>query len=382
MIDAPECRASSWRHAVEQSLSSRWNGDVVLEQDEQAGLSGREHVHRFHVRVAPPDSPSSVVVKQPRQRDEGLALFFNEWACLQLLTELCPTPPAPRLYVSSPDPRFLVMEDLGTGSRLDHALLGTDAERATQTLVALFETIGQMHAATFGHRARFDAIFEQLARRPPHRDDRAQQRRQGAIEDALNRLALSPHGRFFDELAEIGRRVESSEREVLIHGDPCPDNCQWVGDRVRLLDFEHGRFGNAFSDACYPLIHFPTCWCLGRLPERVIEQAMEAYRRTLAHGMAHAADEQQFARGMTDASILWAWSMFASWHMPDALSQDREWGRATVRQRILFRFRLVVEMLERHGWYPSIADTTRRSHELLSARWKNVADIPLYPAFR
>src|SRR3982751_3284261 len=102
MSDEHLCRA------VEKSLGSAWGGDVALEPDVEPGFSERHHVRRFRVRVAPDGSPSSVVVKQPRLRDgerfdpssDGHAAraFFNEWASLQLLTELRPDPPSPRLY--------------------------------------------------------------------------------------------------------------------------------------------------------------------------------------------------------------------------------------------------------------------------------------------
>ena len=374
--------SDSLKRGVEHGLRATWDGDVALARVADGGLSDRTHVHRFRVSAAPAGSPASVIVKQPSQRDEHRALFFYEWACLQLLTELCAEPPAPRFYCGSGDGSFLVMEDFGTGDRLDHALLGDDAERATQMLVGLCETMGQMHAATFGHRARFDEILAEHGQQRLERDDRALERRRAAIESALTHLALLPDARFFDELAEVVRGSESPDVQALIHGDPCPDNCQLVGDRVRLLDFEHGKFGSVFSDGSYPLIHFPTCWCLGRVPERVGKRAVDAFRRALAQGMPQTADERTFERGMTDASILWAWSMFAGWHMPDVLSQDHEWGLATLRQRILFRFRLLVEMLERSGLYPGVAATTRRTREALAGRWKDVADVALYPAFR
>jgi tRNA A-37 threonylcarbamoyl transferase component Bud32 len=380
------------RLAAERRLTLAWDGDVGLEAGDQRAMSGREHVHRFRVLAAPAGSPSSVVVKQPRLRDgetfdaradtPATTTFFNELACLQLLTELRPEPPSPRLYCADTREGLLVMEDFGSGDGLDDALLGSDRVRAAQTLVALFETVGQMHAATFGHRARFDAILAEHGQERPPRDDGAQQWRHAAVRDALDRLEVRPHGSFFDELAEIGRRTESDAFETLVHGDPCPDNCRWVGDRVRLLDFEHGRFGSAFSDACYPRIHFPTCWCTSRLPEDVARDAVDAYRRELSQGVPDAADEQQFERGMLDASIVWAWSTFAGWHMPDILTQDQEWGLVTVRQRILFRFRRLLDVLQRDGWYPAVTETTRETRAVLSARWPDVADMPLYPAFR
>ena len=326
-------------------LCATWDGEVVLEDG--VALHGRDYVHRFHVRRAPAGAPASVIVK-------GVG-DSTERKCLELLTKLSSDPPAPRLYAANDS--LLVMEDFGDGERLDHALLGNDPERATQTLVSLLETMGTMHAMTRG-----------LENAPPMRE--------APIANALAALELRPHASFFDELAEIRRRAERPELQALIHGDPCPDNCQWVGDRVKLLDFEHGRFGNIFSDASYPFVPFPTCWCLGRLPERVVEQSLAAYSRT--SGIA----EPELTRGMTEATVLWAWSMFAGWHMPKVLSADDEWGRATVRQRILFRFRHVNEILQRHGWYPAIAHTSRRSLRLLSSRWGDIPDVDLYPAFQ
>jgi len=62
--------------------------------------------------------------------------------------------------------------------------------------------------------------------------------------------------------------------------------------------------------------------------------------------------------------------------------KDRERGLVTVRQRILFRFDLILAMLARSGWYPAIAEATQRMVDALSARWTDVPGMPVYPAFR
>ena len=377
----PHLAGEALRHAAEDNLASLWHREIVLEPAEKTGLSGREHVHRFRVRNAGDTAPASVIVKQARDSDEHLRMFHNEWASLALLSELCPDPPAPRLYHGDAERHFLLMEDLGSGDRLDHALRGNDPSRATQMLVSLCETLGKMHSATFGAGHRLDAILAEHGAQRPERDDRWPQQR-AAMDDALNRLGLRPHDQFLEEMAGIQHHTESADFAVLLHGDPCPDNCQRVGGRVKLLDFEHGRFGNAFNDGCYPLVHFPTCWCMGRLPDDVTGKALSAYRAALAGGVPAASDEEQFERGMLDASLLWAWGTFAGWHMPKVLERDDEWGLATVRQRILFRFRLLLPMLEQNGRYPGIEDTTRRTLENVSGRWTDVADMPDYPAFR
>ncbi len=299
------------------------------------------------------------------------------------MSEVCSDPlPAPRFYAGSVDVGIVVMEDLGTGERLDHALMADDSAFATRTLTALFDSVGQMHAETAGKRVRFEEILDGLSarRHPSQRGSRARLLR--ATREVLGQMNVSPKRGFYKELEAIATESETPGAfDVLVHGDPCPDNCHWVGERVRLLDFEHGRFDDAFSDACYPRIHFPTCWCVSRLPAEVSRQAQHAYRSRLVKAIEAAADDPLFEQRMTGASVRWAWTTFSGWHAR-ALEQDRDWGLVSVRQRILFRFELVREMLAQSGLYPAIAETTRLALDQLSRRWKDVDAMPLYPAFR
>src|SRR5215469_15822462 len=117
--------------------------------------------------------------------------FFTEWACLQLLNEIG-VDAAPRFYSGDVEQGFLVMEDLGPGDRLDHALLGDDPVHARRTLVALFQTVGRMHAATIGKRGRFAEILGGLGRKMSRPDESAEAQRDAAIADTFSRLAIDP----------------------------------------------------------------------------------------------------------------------------------------------------------------------------------------------
>ncbi|MDA1190973.1 MAG: phosphotransferase [Candidatus Poribacteria bacterium] len=381
------------RRATQKLLTEAWGGKVSLKVGDDEGLSGRQYVHRFEVKTAPKGSPASIVVKQAPERGDQkydptsdnfvTTRFFNEWACLRFMSEVCSEPlPVPRFYGGNVEAGFVVMEDLGTGQRLDHALLGDDPAFATKTLVGLFESTGRMHAATVGKRERFEAILNELSERrhPTQHGGKSRYRRQ--MREGFAAIGVSPKRGFYAEMERIEARKTEEPFHALIHGDPCPDNCHWVGDRVVLLDFEHGRFDNAFSDGCYPVIHFPTCWCVSRLPEEVSRQAVAAYRAELVKGSPNAADDATFERAMTDASLRWAYTTFLGWSMPGILEKDHQWGLVTVRQRVLFRLGLVVEMLERNGLYPAVAETSRRAVAALSERWAEVEAMPLYPAFR
>jgi hypothetical protein len=126
------------------------------------------------------------------------------------------------------------MEDLGPGDRLDHALLGDDPVHARRTLVALFQTVGRMHAATAGKRGRFAEILGGLGRTMSRPDQSTEAQRDAAIVHMLSRVAIDPPRTFFDEMIDLTRRsVAAYDVDALLHGDPCPDNCHWSCRRCR-----------------------------------------------------------------------------------------------------------------------------------------------------
>ena len=57
-------------------------------------------------------------------------------------------------------------------------------------------------------------------------------------------------------------------------------------------------------------------------------------------------------------------------------------GDLFARQRILFRFELLVRMLDEALLFPAVAETTHRALEVVSRQWQGVKAMPLYPAFR
>src|SRR5262245_60261057 len=118
--------------AVETSLTAAWRGAVRLVRNDGDRIEGNTHVRRLRVESAPANALTSVVVKRPRL-DDGETFdprserpettkFFTEWACLQLLQETG-VGAAPCLYSTAAGEGFIVMEDLGPGDRLDHALI-------------------------------------------------------------------------------------------------------------------------------------------------------------------------------------------------------------------------------------------------------------------
>jgi hypothetical protein len=68
--------------------------------------------------------------------------------------------------------------------------------------------------------------------------------------------------------------------------------------------------------------------------------------------------------------------------LTDLLVEDKEWGVATLRQRVLLRLDLVARLTAERGYREALGATLARIAEALHARWPEVPDLPLYPAFR
>ena len=163
------------------------------------------------------------------------------------------------------------------------------------------------------------------------------------------------------------------------HHDPCPDNCLLVGQAMKLLDFEFGCFRHALLDGVYGRIHFPTCWCVNRLPAGVYNQMEQVYRRELVQGCPEARDDELFNQVLVEAC---AWQMLRSLSI-GVLEEDGQWGIATHRQRVLLRLDRLAEITGEVGHLEVLGSTTEDLAVALRQQWaKELDEMPLYPAFR
>jgi hypothetical protein len=166
-----------------------------------------------------------------------------------------------------------------------------------------------------------------------------------------------------------------------LHGDPCPDNVVYTGAQLRLIDFEFGGFGHALCDGTYGRMLFPTCWCANRLPETVVAQMETVYRTALVPGCSAAADDRLFEDALVDACGYWVLRTLVR-HLPQALDEDRPWGMATIRPRLVARLEAFITTAEAYHRLPAMRGTAHRVLEALRRRWPATHPLPLYPAFR
>ena len=303
--------------AAEAILAAAWGGPVRLGPG--AALQERDSILRFPVLDAPPGSPPSVVVKQATPHgtpsydpDSTLPYsqavrLFNDWAGLAFLRDLGGTPVlTPRFYGGDRARGRIVLEDLGEGARIDHLLLGGDPTAAAGGLRALATSLGHLHARTTGQQDRYLRVRRALG--PPistifHYSDRLPP----TLAQATTLLDVAPApGTDQDLAAVVAALRDPGPFLAYTHGDPCPDNWLVTPDGVRLLDFEIGAYRHALVEGVYGRVHFPTCWCVNRLPPAIVEAMEAAYRAALVPGCPAAADDRLFAQAVVEACTYWA----------------------------------------------------------------------------
>ena len=383
---------------AETILSQAFKSQIRLELGEQSGLNERPYIHRLNMLHGSAQLPETVIMKQAAIRDDHdaydpaaldgpAAQLFNEWAGLQFLGEVCSQPlPAPTFYGGDRERGFILMEDFGDGIRLDHALLGKDEVLAEKTVIALFQTIGRMHAQTIGKAARYQEIRAALGptRKSITLYDEIDTWDKGIVRTSLDAIDIHPKPAFYNELDRVWETIKMSRYFVAyIHSDPCPDNCHWVSSNLRLLDFESGQYGHAFSDGAYARIPFHFCWCSNRLPEAIIKKAEIVYRTELIKGCPEAESNELFYAAFISICIYRVFNLFSYLFIEDKLfDKDIPWGISSSRQRPFMWFEHLVTMTEIGEGFQAINETAQNILERLQTLWPDTKMMPYYPVFR
>lgn len=376
-------------------LSEAFGSTVRLGEGQDLGGSRRTEVYRFPILNDGSDLPTSVIVKQahstpnaiynPELAIEPAWTFFNDWASLQFLSQVAGEASlAPRLYAGNRAAGLIVMEDLGEGQRLDHFLLGDDPLVAEEALVEFAALRGRLHALARDKRDEFTRVRESL----------------GPIEEATGYYSYEWFAPTLHQTAHIagvtvapGVDAElAALQETMLHpgpfltftqGDSCPDNCLRAGSHMRLIDFEGGMLSHALKEGVYGRMHFPTCWCVYRLPAHIPLRMEAAYRAELVKGCPEAADDTLFYRAVVESCAFWMLDWYHEFPLDQLLEKDPMIVTSTVRQRLLLRSEILARITEEFGHLEAFGETVKAIAAKLSEIWTpEENELPYYPAFR
>jgi len=379
---------------AERLVSKALSAETKISAGEQLQDGLRAQVYRFHLRERSSQLPASVIVKQvkttaraPYDPDRAAVpawTLFNEWASLQFLNELAPAARfGPRFYGGDRTLGLLVIEDLGAGTRLDQYLLGSDPAAAEAALVEFAAIHGRLHAATIGHEAAFTRLRAALG--PVRLADEANshERLVAAFYQAAELLGVTPAPGVEQELQQMLAALEHpGPFRAFVQGDSCPDNCLFIDNTTRLLDFEGGGFSHALKTGVYGRMHFPTCWCVYRLPAALPLRMEAAYREALVPGCPSAGDDTCFYQAVAETCVFWLLRWFQMNSLQRILAEDRLVIAATDRQRHLLRAEVVAQTTGEAGHLEALGATIGAMAARMRALWPETEEMPLYPAFR
>lgn len=105
------------------------------------------------------------------------------------------------------------------------------------------------------------------------------------------------------------------------------------------------------------------------------------YRAALVSGCPAAEDDRLFEDALVDACGYWVLRTLVR-HLPQALDEDRPWGIATIRPRVVSRLEAFITTAEAYPRRPAMRGTAHRVLEVVRRRWPATPLLALYPAFR
>ncbi|MFE3291297.1 kinase [Rhodococcus sp. NPDC059234] len=332
--------------AAEQLLERRTGAPVTLVDPVDLGGSGRTVVLRVRCAENPFSLPRTLVIKQVRELSEAAearsvavyhedtfaggdgrlvsgeiadAAFLREAVSYQFATALATeNRPGPALIAYDLSARLLVLTDLGDAMPIADLLVRPDEAAVTNSLMALAQAIGRMHAATVGREEDFTALLrrtgvatrgnlvaEQVASRIPQVPEMLERELGITVDPAVVEIA-----------ERTVRLFDGGRFRAFSPSDLCPDNIIVNDEGVRFLDYEWGGFRDATLDIAYALISFPGCLCKFELTDERSAAMVEAWQAEVVGMWPQLADDGMLATRLVEAQLAWVW-LSTYWFLPE-----------------------------------------------------------------
>lgn len=370
--------------AAQRLLTRRTGASVTLVDPIDLGGSGQATVLRVRVSANPFQLPRTLVVKQVRDNPTegaaatdggGQAAFLREAASYQFANALATdSRPGPELLAYDLNARLLVLSDLGDASPITALLKHSDAASVTNSLMAMAQALGRMHAATVGREDDFAALLRRIGL-PDTADGITAQIPEALA--AVPRMLAAELGiaetpsAFFDRVERSGRLFTHGASRAFSPSDLCPDNIIVNEEGVRFLDYEWGGFRDATLDITYALASFPGCLCHFDLSAELAQAMIDAWRSEVVGIWPHLADDTVLASKILDAQLIWVW-LTTYWFLPNdhtRIAAARAHHLSVPRSdALLSRWAALVDQAITTG-DNDVADFARRVVAALEAKW-------------
>ena len=376
---------ASLRIAAEQILSTALNCQIRIDRLERMTEAGRRNL-LLRCWIEPLDNlPASFIIKKvegdysPDRYDSAdTKRIFNDWIGTQFLNTVSPElRHSPRFYGGDRRLGLIVIEDVQHRHSLVEPLLGSDRSLAEWALLQHATCLGQLHRDTVGKVGEFERLYRTLA--PGMKFTRASLNiRQ--LQSTLDSVAIELGSHWLQDVETINNMLLHPEEFLTyVHTDACPDNVLNTG-KLRLIDFETGRFDHAFIDAACGRMMFPSCWCSKALPLDIVRKMEHTHRAILSETCLSLEEDRVFKTALVKACGMWLLYTILR-HLEPALAKEQNFGISSIRQRILARLQTFIDLSTELDRLAGLRDVSNRLLDTLNKRWSDVPELPLYQAF-
>lgn len=391
---------SSTLQQVISILSNKFELDIKIKSIKiLANKDRRNLVARLSLVNNFSKSPKTIIFKQSKidkSSKNDLDRFARDWAGLEFSNNLeTPTLISPQFYGASKKYRFILIEDLGYMNKtLVDFLMGNDLTIAKHSLERYMTILAKFHG--YGHN-NIDKYNIELQKINPAADTW-----QDGFSDMFNNISTMLKKLNIELTTDLNKEIhyvfklakDPGPFTALMHGDICPDNIldDPINNQMRIIDFEWAYTGNALLDAAYLRMSMPTCWCVKAFPEDIVDSFEQIYRNELIKYIPIAKDDityYEYYLGACAYTIFWR-ILNLEWVLEkEASGKDLEftshpkWKNQynIQRPRHLFRFKTLINLLEKHKMFPNVRIMSELILKELERRWPNTESLDLYPAF-
>ncbi len=312
--------------AAEKLLTRRTGAPVRLVDPVDLGGSGRTIVLRVRVAENPFSLPRTLVIKQVRETSRKAAgaridfdvpdhstvdvAFLREAVSYQFATALATeSRPGAELLAYDFEARLLVLGDLGDSTPFPSLLKNADPDTVTNSLMAMAQALGRMHAATVGREEDFTALLRRAE--VAHCGDVVAEQAAASLETVPSllgeHLGIEVASEVLDIAARAGKLFGGGRFRAFSPSDLCPDNIIVNDEGVRFLDYEWGGFRDATLDLAYALVSFPACLCSIDLSYERARAMTEAWRAEVVGMWPALTDDDFLTERVLDAQLAWVW---------------------------------------------------------------------------
>ncbi len=368
-------------------LSSSFHMPIQIKSVVQLSEAGRRNlVLRLGIKDAHNNIPTSVILKQAsgQKNQDDFDRFARDWSGLEFVNTLStPIAIAPRFYGGNKEHRFILLEDLGEPhvSLVDCLTTVDNAQVAIDSLQRFMICLGQLHAHSYQNTDDYLKILHSVNPSAIAKSDKSTDIML-QLESVLKNLNISctPHlQEIINAILKVA--VEPNPFITFIHGDICPDNTFDNPNKKTLLliDFEHGKVGNALLDATYLRMSMPTCWCAKALPEELIQSLELLYRQQLMEKIPAARNDDAYHTAYVNACAYW---MLQSVGMIENVQKkDDTWGISSVRARILSRLQAFITIANQYNKLSELKILAEDILLKLKIQWPDAKPLDMFPAF-